>query len=448
MARTVHDVNVARPDRARGLRVGTSGVDTGVTPVQKDRPVAPQAADEATSTTVTAPASAVTDPARLAALRRSNLLDAPPDKALDRATRLASRLLGAPVSLVSLVEPHRQHFASQVGLPSPWSEIRETPLTHSFCQYVVLDDDVLAIGNSRTDARVGGNGAVADLGVIAYLGVPLRDRQGYTLGSFCVIDDQPRTWTEEDIALLRDIADQVEVELALRDALQRTHDLLLHQQNAQAMLAHDLRAPLTAIIGSFELIDHPQATDAIRAEMLAMSQRQARTMQAMVTGLLDAEASRHDPVQSDTDLSEVVRSIQQARSLAGAGHRLVVDVPGSLVVRTGPAQVEQVIGNLVDNALRHAGDDATVTISIPTPTADEAQIVVADDGVGMDPDALASLMHPFQRGEGATGDGVGLGLHIVQTLVDALGGHLDVSSAPGRGARFTVTLPLHGDDRS
>ena len=387
---------------------------------------------------------ALADPARLEALRRSNLLDAPPDRALDRATRLAARLLDAPVSLVSLVEPHRQHFASQVGLPDWAAEARETPLTHSFCQYVVLDDDVLNVRDSRADPRVADNGAVDDLDVIAYLGVPLRDRGGWTLGSFCVIDDEPRTWTDEDLGLLRDIADQVEVELALRDALQQTHDLLLHQQNAQAMLAHDLRSPLTAIIGAFELLDHPRATDEIRSEMLEMSLRQSRAMQEMVTGLLDAEAARHEPVASDVDLSEVVRSTQQARSLSGVGHRLVVDVPASIVVRTGAREVEQVVGNLVDNALRHAGDDATVTISIPTPTAEEVRIVVSDDGAGIDPDGLESLMQPFRRGTGVTGDGVGLGLHIVRTLVDALGGRVVVDSALGAGATFTVVLPVGG----
>ncbi len=412
--------------------------------MQKDRPVPPPATDQTPTRHDATSTDAVTDPARLAALRRSNLLDAPPDRALDRATRLASRLLDAPVSLVSLVEPHRQHFASQVGLPEWAADIRETPLTHSFCQYVVLDDDVLNVGDSRTDPRVADNGAVADLGVIAYLGVPLRDRAGWTLGSFCVIDDEPRVWTDEDIRLLRDIADQVEVELALRDALQQTQDLLLHQQNAQAMLAHDLRAPLTAIIGAFELINHPRATDENRSELLALSLRQSRTMEEMVTGLLDAEAARHDPVVSDVDLSEVVRSIQQARSLSGVGHRLVVDVPASIVVQTGAREVEQVVGNLVDNALRHAGDDATVTISIPTPVADEVCIVVSDNGAGIDPDGLEALMQPFRRGTGVTGEGVGLGLHIVRTLVDALGGRLDVDSALDRGATFAVTLPATG----
>ncbi|MEO5567946.1 MAG: ATP-binding protein [Gemmatimonadaceae bacterium] len=81
--------------------------------------------------------NAITDRRRLAALRRTALLDAPPMDALDRLTRLATRLIGVPISLVSLVDEHRQFFAAQEGLGEPWATARETPHSHSFCKHVV-----------------------------------------------------------------------------------------------------------------------------------------------------------------------------------------------------------------------------------------------------------------------------------------------------------------------
>jgi GAF domain-containing protein len=131
------------------------------------------------------------DAARLAALGRTGLADVSSDPVLDRLTRLAARVVGAPVSLVSLVDASRQHFASQVGLGSPWVETAGTPLTHSFCQHVVTTGQELVVTDAKADPRVQDNLAIPDLGVQAYAGFPLVDDDGNVLGSFCVIDDAP-----------------------------------------------------------------------------------------------------------------------------------------------------------------------------------------------------------------------------------------------------------------
>ena len=81
--------------------------------------------------------SKVLDPARLSALEETGLMDSPPEDAFDRLTRIATRILGVPVSLVSLVDDHRQFFKSACGLPEPWATERETPLSHSFCKVAV-----------------------------------------------------------------------------------------------------------------------------------------------------------------------------------------------------------------------------------------------------------------------------------------------------------------------
>lgn len=143
-------------------------------------------------------------------------MDAAPDESIDRVTRLVSHLLDVPVSLVSVVVPDRQFFASQTGLSEPWATRRETPLSHSFCQYVVMDDQPLVIEDANTDRRVAGNAAIAELGVVAYLGVPLRDPDGAALGSLCAIDHQPRQWSDRDLQTLEDLGGTLTTELRLR----------------------------------------------------------------------------------------------------------------------------------------------------------------------------------------------------------------------------------------
>jgi hypothetical protein len=165
-----------------------------------------------------APPAIVRAPERLAALRRIGLLDTPPEEAFDRLTRLARRLLDAPVALVALVDEDRQFFKSALGLPEPWATRRETPLTHSVCQHALDSAEPLVIADARTDPLYCDSLAIPDLGVVAYAGVPLVTAAGQALGTLCVIDHRPRRWTDEQIETLRTLAASVLTEIELHAA--------------------------------------------------------------------------------------------------------------------------------------------------------------------------------------------------------------------------------------
>ena len=161
-------------------------------------------------------AKALAEPQRLAALHDAALLDSPPEEPFDRLARLAARVVGAPVALVTAVDHDRQFFKSCLGLPEPWATQRETPLSHSFCQHVVAEKTPVIISDARKDERLLDNHAIRDLGVIAYLGVPLITRDGHAVGALCVIDHEPRIWKSDEISLLKDIASSVVTEITLR----------------------------------------------------------------------------------------------------------------------------------------------------------------------------------------------------------------------------------------
>jgi two-component system cell cycle sensor histidine kinase/response regulator CckA len=156
------------------------------------------------------------EPARLAAVKRTALLDTPPEEAFDRLTRLASRLLGTPVALISLVDQDRQFFKSATGLPEPLATARATPLSYSFCRHVVESGARLVIEDARHHPLVRTNPAVRELGWVAYAGVPLTDRDGNMLGALSVIDAMPRRWSERDLDLLADLARWATAEIELR----------------------------------------------------------------------------------------------------------------------------------------------------------------------------------------------------------------------------------------
>jgi GAF domain-containing protein len=153
---------------------------------------------------------------RLRVLRDLALIDSPEETIYDRLTQLASKAIGAPVSLVSMVAADYQFFKSQVGLPAPWSEDRRTPLSHSFCKHVVASNEPLIVEDAREHELVKDNEAIPDLDVIGYLGMPLTMQDGKRLGSFCVIDSEPRDWKDTEIAIMRELSEILTREIDLR----------------------------------------------------------------------------------------------------------------------------------------------------------------------------------------------------------------------------------------
>jgi len=222
------------------------------------------------------------DPERLKLLYTTELLDSPPEEAFDRLTRLATKILHTPVSLVSLVDVDRQFFKSSVGLSEPWSTERETPLSHSFCQYVVERDAPLVVEDAREHELLRDNLAVPDLGVVAYAGMPLRLSTGEVLGSLCAIDSQPREWTAEELEALRDLATAVVTEIELRLALAEIA-AATHENVRRALEVNDevVQALTTAKL-ALELDRREDAVPSVVAALAA-----ARRFSA---GMLDAAA--------------------------------------------------------------------------------------------------------------------------------------------------------------
>ena len=143
---------------------------------------------------------------RMQVLFELSLLEAPEETIYNKVTAFASQAIGAPVSLVSMVATNYQYFKSEVGLPEPWKSEHRTPLTHSFCQHVVKQNEPLIISDARENSLVKDNLAIRDLNVIGYLGMPLTLETGQSLGSLCVIDDEPRDWTPVEIDIMRELS--------------------------------------------------------------------------------------------------------------------------------------------------------------------------------------------------------------------------------------------------
>ncbi|SFB41765.1 hypothetical protein SAMN05192575_11116 [Nocardioides alpinus] len=172
----------------------------------------------------------IEDPQRLKQLRDTGLLAAWNRPALDAVTHLAAQMTDSLASMVTLVEVDRQVFPSVEGLAGSLVEPDETPISHSLCQFVVMNDAPLVVSDARTHPVLAGHPAVESGDVVAYAGYPVHAPDGAVMGALCVIDEVARTWTPEHLSGLQDLARTVDTEIALRlsrRALHLDHERLM-----------------------------------------------------------------------------------------------------------------------------------------------------------------------------------------------------------------------------
>jgi len=231
------------------------------------------------------------------------------------------------------------------------------------------------------------------------------------------------------------------------EMLDRLQELFDKQRRFSADLSHELRSPLTTILGNLSLLKRGERLPpAERAEMLGEIESEAQRMNRMISDLLllaQADADlviARQPVELDTLLLDVYR---QAKRRAG-GRDLHLLHEDQAIVRGDADRLRQVLVNLLDNAIQYTPAHGRIEISLQC-LGEQAQITLRDNGQGIAPADLPHIFDRFYRADKArsrAGGGAGLGLSIVKWIVDAHGGQIDVASTPGVGSTFRVRLPL------
>ncbi len=403
------------------------------------------------------PASPVHDPERLAELRATALLDSPTEEAFDRLTRLASKLLQAPISTVTLVDADRQFYLSCTGIPEPLASARETPMEMSFCKHTVVLGEPLIIPDTRGHPIVGDNPAIEGFGVQAYAGIPLLTPSGHALGTLCVMDFVPRQWTEDQVSSLTDLAAAVSTEIELRmDIAERTRvEAALHRavhmrDEVLGVVSHDLRNPVhtVSLRAGFLLDTLPEdPRRAAERKQLGIILRAAEQMDRLIRDLLDVASitSGHLPVERGPyDAVGLARAACETLQPLAHERELRFELrtpPDPLPVLADPDRVHQVLSNLVGNAIKFTPAGGLITLRLETGER-EACFSVSDTGPGIAPDDITHIFDQFWQADRSGRHGAGLGLAIARGIVEAHGGQIRVASTPGAGTTFTFTIPL------
>lgn len=208
------------------------------------------------------PAIPANETERLRAVRTLNLLDTQDEERFDRITRIAKRMFGTPMAVISLLDERRKWIKSGLGV-----DTRSVPREHAICGHTILGDSMLVVHDTFQDERFHGNPIVVDKPNIRfYAGCPLKTVDGYNVGTLCVMDTQPRVFTEGDLQYLRDLADMVEgelsaVRLATTDELTALSNRRGFYQMASKYLQYFMRHQVPASLVFIDLNRFKQIND-------------------------------------------------------------------------------------------------------------------------------------------------------------------------------------------
>ena len=309
-------------------------------------------------------ASRISSSSRLAAIRATGLLDDTTNDVLDRVARLARGLLGTPIANVSIVSSEAQYFVGMSGWAA-WA--RSTPLAYSFCQHVVAAESAFIVNDARDHPLVCESLGYLKLNVVAYVGVPLTTQDGETLGAFCAIDDVPREWTFEQVAILQDLAAvamaEIELRAALRALAKSQDELLVMQTRLRTQATRD---ELTGLHNRRGFSEHAR-------QHLATAQRSGTPFFLLNLDLNDFKSINdrlgHDA--GDQALIEMAAILKQVFRTADVIARMGGDEFIVLVSNSGTDEVHLVIARLFvaldhHNAQPHRDYHLATSIGIAT----------------------------------------------------------------------------------
>ncbi len=280
--------------------------------------------------------------------------------------------------------------------------------------------------------------------------------KGQPVGSIILVPAPgARNFGPADDRLLSAVAHQLGLALE-RLSLQReateAEVLRMTDELRKALLnavSHDLRTPLSSIMASAGSLRQRDVswTEDQRGEFAEAIETEAQRLNRLVGNLLDLsriEAGSIRPEKSWYDLGSLINEVAGRLRTVTAGHKLVIDVPDGLPpVRFDYVEIDQVISNLIENAVKYTPSGTEISVSAQT-AGDEVHVEVADHGPGIPEAAIPRLFDAFYRAsDSGWAKGSGLGLAVAKGLVEAHGGHIRYENREGGGARFVFTLPLH-----
>ncbi|PKV51506.1 GAF sensor signal transduction histidine kinase [Aquimarina sp. MAR_2010_214] len=374
---------------------------------------------------------------RLEALKSLNILDTESQKEFDEITALAAYICETDMALISLVDNDRQWFKSKHGLKTC-----ETPRNNSLCSHVVLKPNApLLIKDTRKDERFNEEPIILEgKPIIFYVGIPLVDKDGFALGSLCVMDSVPRELSNKQLDSLTALAKQV---IILFELNKKNNDLQVIQNKLKKhneslrefarVISHDLKMPLANVITSTDLLklklgdkldnESLEYFDYIKASSFSMSN--------YISDVLDHYESE-SLIHNTPEEFYLNRLLSKIVDLLSMKPDFTIYFPEEdPIIQCNKLALKQIFFNLIGNSIKY-NDKEQIIISIETNEDKNFYYFrITDNGMGIPNDKLDTIFELFTTAnttDRSGNKGNGIGLSTVEKLVENLGGYIKVSS--------------------
>ncbi|UKA70660.1 GAF domain-containing sensor histidine kinase [Arthrobacter sp. FW306-06-A] len=364
---------------------------------------------------------------------------------LENLVELATRLCGMPYGVINVVTSDEQRQVAAVGIDAGICSRQD-----SMCSKVFLSGEATVVPDASIDPRFAANPFVT--GEIAavrfYASVPLETASGFVIGSLCVFSNSSASLSDEQQEMLEILARQAVQLLELQRRTLQLNSALEELRESNAKLAefagrvsHDLRSPLTTILGYVELGEDDVESDHPAAEYLQLIGASGNRMLAMLEDVLHYSRMGGGLQRQRVSLQEVASEVAGDLGLSYGADGVLDSEDLKLHVDHG--QLRILLQNLVANAVNYQSPDRDLKVRISgISNYHGATVLVADNGKGIAPADRQRVLEPLVRlhREG-DGQGSGLGLAICRRIVEAHGGELTLKETPGGGTTAVISFP-------
>ncbi len=384
---------------------------------------------------------------RVNKLRNYRILDSGREGDFDSITKLAAHICQAPISLITLVDLHRQWFKSTHGV-----DLQETPRAISFCTHTIAEDqDFMVIDDLTKDKRFTANPFVEGAPHVKfYAGVSMVSPSGERLGTVCVLDDKVRHLRAEQLDALKLLAKHAMSMIELKRNQSR---LAYQQEETQSLnkdleqfayaIAHDIKSPLRNINSFATLLNRKLGADLGEQEQAYLSyiSSSAKELAAYTQNLLSFTRS----AQLDTDNSETINPsflLRSINKLINADMKVDLIFPTDLPdIFTAVGGVQQILQNLISNGIRYRNKtrlDPYVKVEMNVEDA-HYRFRVSDNGMGISQERMKDIFALFNKDDNQS-ESSGIGLNVVKRLVDKMNGQLSVTTRENDGTSIEFTI--------
>lgn len=364
--------------------------------------------------------------------------------------RLAASIAGTDISLVNLIDSYTQWTVSHFGM-----DVLQIPREDSVCNYTIKGKDPLEVPRLDKDHRfkdkffVAGNGS--DFHLKYYYGIPLTMESGENIGALCVLDKDEKEMTPEKIQQLKFIAEEIVAHLKLKKQLKTVRLDVFEGLKINNKLAHDVRGPLAGIQGLSEIALEDELTKLEMRSYFRLIGDSSAQLLDLTEDILKSKTSKKDPVAEKIRIKDLGDKIIHLYQPQAKHKNIVIEVNIPATDKEKSVYLDsllQIIGNLISNAIKFTPSDGKVILGLSKVIAEgieNLEIQVEDSGSGFSAEKIKNILEGKGISSiGTSGEiGFGLGLKLVKTMVEEMGGKFNIASEENTGGRLKMIIPQY-----